>query len=107
MIDLERFRSQLEEKGVAQVREELALGIYNERRRAVAEAWLEQQDQHLEDQHKRRQIELSQEANDLARNAIERSDAANRESQRANVISIVALGVSLIAILLGLFGFQG
>lgn len=74
------FYNALARKGEAQVRLELATGIYNERRAKIVSEWLHQRELERAAQVDRRRDERDEEALALTREALRTAQEANRIS---------------------------
>lgn len=68
----ESFKSELEEKGLSIVEEELAQGTYSNARgkKAIAENWLNTNKQEQDTHHKQQALNLQQDSNKIARLAL-------------------------------------
>lgn len=98
-VDKDLFYRQLAEAGETRVRENIALGVYNQIKQRLALEWLRQRDEERVDGRLSEELRLAREANDIAR-------AANSHADRANRLAGWSIAVAIVAALLALFGFS-
>ena len=84
-LDIARFRSELDQKGEQEVRNILARDGWNEWRTAAAKAWLAEQENSI--------------ANTRYREMLDANQSAGRAAWVSAVAAVLALAVSLIALL--------
>ena len=93
--EIEQFRIFLDGHGEKQIRQDIALGRFDERRKGLAENWLKEEVKRELD-YKQQQLKLIQESNDIAKEAKNTSKFANKIAIGAIIFSLLALVVSIL-----------
>ena len=93
MISLQELRPKLEALGETKVRGRLAQGVYGEDKAPIVQEWLAEKVRARQDEHTARSLDLAESANVL--------DAeGNAISRRSNLVSWIALVVSLAGLVM-------
>ncbi len=89
--DIEKFKARLIEKGEEAVMEDIALGRYNEEKDRLAAQWLGAQRTARAAKDREEELGIGRDANKIARNA--------------NMWSMVATGISLLALIVAALAY--
>lgn len=99
----DEFLRQLDELGEAEVEIRIAQRVYGNRRKALAEQWLANQERSRNESSQAEQIEIARSAKDAAWEAARAARDANQHAKTANIIAAIALIAALISIAVTIF----
>jgi len=98
--DREIYYGDFERDGEDAVRNKLALGLYNEKKRALAEAWLTRRDQAKADAVWEAEMDLTRRATEAAESAASSAREANRIATKARSIAYACAWIAFASVIL-------
>lgn len=102
----EQFKKKLSEMSLEDIKKNLKLDIYGNWKKKVAENFVENEERKSDEQHKKKQLEISSEAVSVAREANLISKEANNTSHKAFWISVLSAVITIVAVLISFFHTQ-